>query len=395
MGYFLRLGGRTADPTRDLLEASRQLNSTLDVSELCRILARSAARLAGGEGCCAGLREAGVMRCKVLIQGGRLRQPGAGCRPDLRLPGRLLDCRKALIDNRAGQRPGYGEMGARSAVAVPLCDANDEVIGFFEVFNKPGGFEEGDVELLRAMGDIASTAIQNALAYDRLKRSEAAMREANEQMEALTYSVAHDLRGPLRGITSFSDLLLARHARRLDEEGRRHLERIRCASVKLSRLLDDILSLARVSRQPLKPRRVCLSAVVEELVEDFRRADPRRRVDVTVQPELWATCDAQLITVALRQLLHNAWKFSAQRSDARIRFEADKDGYCVRDNGLGFKQEYAPTLFAPFQKLGVGLPGTGIGLALVHRIVRRHGGRCWAEGDEGKGASFYFTLGRL
>lgn len=392
MGYFLKTKARPPDRTALLLEVSRKLNSTLDVAQLCRILAGAAAQAAGAEGCWAGLFLERGLKCCGWVHRGQDRLPDPSYAPGEGLVGRLQDCGESLIDNEAARRPLYRAMKVSAAVAVALCDSQRKQIGFLEVYNKDGGFSRDDALLLEALADIASTAIQNALAYERLRKNEAALRQANEQLESFAYSVAHDLRAPMRGCASFSELLLTRYGERLDEEGRRYLERVRSASVKMSRLIDDILSLARVAREPLELRRVNLSRLASELCADLERAEPRRRVDFRVQPDLWAQCDERLTSMALRQLLHNAWKFTGKAPSPRVELGRRGEAFYVRDNGIGFKQEYAVCIFGAFHRLTQEGSGTGIGLAVVQRVVGRHGGHVWAESAEGRGAAFYFTL---
>ena len=222
---------------------------------------------------------------------------------------------------------------------------------------------------------------------------------ANKELEAFSYSVSHDLRAPLRSIDGFSQALLEDQGDRLDAQGREHLGRVRKASQRMAHLIDDLLNLSRLSRAPMVRSQVDLSALARELIEDLRHQFPDRRVEVHVEPGVVAEGDVRLLRVVLENLLGNAFKFTAHRDPGEIWFgqvaSASGRQFFVRDNGAGFNMAYVGKLFAPFQRLHKveEFSGTGIGLATVQRIVQRHGGRAWAEGIEGKGATFWFTVG--
>ena len=222
---------------------------------------------------------------------------------------------------------------------------------------------------------------------------------ANKELEAFSYSVSHDLRAPLRSIDGFSQAVLEDYAGRLDDQGRDYLSRVRAATQHMGHLIDDLIKLARVARAEMKRETVDLSALAGEVLAELQKRDPDRRVECRIEPGLTAKGDARLLRVALVNLLGNAWKFTGRQPQSRIEFGAlrDTDGapaFFVRDNGAGFDMTYADKLFGAFQRLHTSheFPGTGVGLATVQRIVHRHGGRVWAEGAVGKGATFYFTL---
>jgi light-regulated signal transduction histidine kinase (bacteriophytochrome) len=233
---------------------------------------------------------------------------------------------------------------------------------------------------------------------------------ANRELEAFSYSVSHDLRAPLRSIEGFSQILLEDYSEVLDEDGEDYLGRVRAASQHMDTLIDDLLDLSRVSRGPLRRETVDLSALATGIIDELRRSEPEREVEFVTEEDILAFADANLLTVALENLLSNAWKFTSKNARATIEFgcipkrEADEGRgvrspaqttYFVRDDGVGFEQAYADKLFGAFQRLHAAeeFEGTGIGLATVARIVRRHGGRVWAEGRVGEGATFFFTLG--
>ncbi|UHQ21566.1 CHASE domain-containing protein [Lysobacter sp. 5GHs7-4] len=223
--------------------------------------------------------------------------------------------------------------------------------------------------------------------------------QANQELEAFAYSVSHDLRAPLRAIEGFSRILIEKHTAQLDDSGRDYLGRVRKAAGRMGELIDALLQMSRLARSELKLDRIDLSKLAGEIVEELRTADPQRSVQVDIQPGLQVVGDAALLRNLLANLLGNAWKFTRLQSQPRIAFGADINAqglpeFYVRDNGAGFAQEYVGKLFRPFQRLHTDsdFPGHGIGLASVKRIVERHGGTIRADGVEGQGATFTFTL---
>lgn len=223
---------------------------------------------------------------------------------------------------------------------------------------------------------------------------------ANRELESFCYSVSHDLRLPLRSMNGFSELLISDYGGKLDDRARSYLDRIEVACRRMGRLIDDLLSLTRYTRQKMVLERVDLGGIAADVVEELRAEHPERTVEVTIDADLVATTegDGTLLRVLLRSLLSNAWKFSVSRDPARIEVGSYMDGpervYFVRDNGCGFDMAYADKLFRIFNRLHTAeeFEGTGIGLATVQRVVMRHGGRVWAEGAPDRGATFYFTL---
>jgi signal transduction histidine kinase len=243
--------------------------------------------------------------------------------------------------------------------------------------------------------------IQTHLDLARLRRQWAEeLERANKELEAFSYSVSHDLRAPLRAIDGFSRALLNKNRDQLDDEGRSYLERVRAAATRMSILIDDLLRLSRISRGPIKRDTVNIGAMARDIVDELRRGDPNRRVDVHIEPGLDARADGDLVLVALENLLRNAWKFTSKRAEARIfvgRMPATSPAiFFVRDDGAGFDMAYADKMFGPFQRLHsqADFEGTGVGLATVQRIVARHEGRVWAESEVDRGATFFFTLER-
>lgn len=221
---------------------------------------------------------------------------------------------------------------------------------------------------------------------------------ANQELEAFSYSVSHDLRAPLRSIDGFSQILVEDYEATLDETGKDYLGRIRAASEKMAVLIDDILRLSRVSRSEIDKQTIDLSALAKGVVDELLEAQPGRKVVFDLMPGLSCVADRQLLRIALVNLFGNALKYSAPREETRLQFEAvtrdNKQVYCIRDNGVGFDMTYADKLFGAFQRLHSSrdFAGSGIGLAIVERIIRKHGGRIWAESAPEEGAAFFFTL---
>jgi signal transduction histidine kinase len=251
-----------------------------------------------------------------------------------------------------------------------------------------------------SMADTIQAGAQStALLTEQLRRSEASLAAQNKELETFSYSVSHDLRAPLRSIDGFSRILLEDYGTTLDADGRNSLDRIRAASQRMAQLIDDLLRLSRLSRGKLHYELVDLSAMAREIEAELSSEDPVRRVTLAVAAGVTANGDRQLLRIALTNLLDNAWKFTTKRVDARIEFGMqDRDGrrvYFVRDNGVGFDPAYADKLFGAFQRLHSSseYPGTGIGLATVLRVIRRHGGKVQAEGAVDQGATFSFELG--
>jgi len=239
----------------------------------------------------------------------------------------------------------------------------------------------------------------NRTLEQRVRERTAALEAANRELEAFSYSVSHDLRAPLRSIDGFTRMLLERYSSQIEPTGLDYLHRVRNAAVRMNRLIDDMLKLSRIGRAELRRESVDLSGLAAEVIDDLRERDPERQVQVEIAPKLMVTGDASLLRILLENLLGNAWKFTSKTAEARITIGTKtRDGEClyyVRDNGAGFDMAHAKQLFTPFQRLHTEdeFPGTGIGLAIVQRIIARHDGHVWAEGKEGAGATVYFTLG--
>lgn len=237
----------------------------------------------------------------------------------------------------------------------------------------------------------------NADLEGRVRERTLQLEAANQELEAFSYSVSHDLRAPLRSIRGFSEILLERHAAQLDSRGQELLQRVCESCAHMDRLIEDLLKLSRVSRGELLRQPVDLTRMAEAILAELRKGEPGRQVQTNLQAGLTAYGDERLLQVALDNLLGNSWKFTRKTAEARIEFGYTREqggAFFVRDNGAGFDPAFAQRLFAVFQRLHPAseFPGTGVGLATVQRILRRHGGSAWATGAVNQGACFFFTL---
>jgi len=257
---------------------------------------------------------------------------------------------------------------------------------------------------IRMMGVVSDTTERKQAVEElerhrqELSRTNSELAAANKELEAFSYSVSHDLRSPLRSIDGFSQALLEDYSEKLDDEGKKHLQRVRVATQRMGELIDDILNLSRVTRASMRLERVNVSDVAGEVILKLQESQPERRVEVHIEEGLEVNADSRLLKILLENLLGNAWKFTSKLPSAHIELaktnEKGASAFFVRDDGAGFDPAYADRLFGAFQRLHAmsEFPGTGIGLATVQRIVHRHGGRVWAESSVGQGATFYFTL---
>lgn len=264
-----------------------------------------------------------------------------------------------------------------------------------EVSFSPLQTEEG-LLLTSAIRDIT----ERKRAEQRIAERNTELASLNRELEAFSYSVSHDLRAPLRTIEGFARILLRDYSgKTLDTAAVEHLERMRAASGRMSQLIEDLLELSRVSRTEIRFEQVDLSAIAEEIIRDLKNREPDRNIEIHLQTGMCDNGDPRLLNIVLGNLLSNAWKFTGKQPSARIEFRSEmNDGeqfYTVLDNGAGFDPQYADKLFAPFQRLhrASEFDGTGVGLAIVQRVIHRHNGRIWAEGAVEKGAAFHFTLG--
>jgi signal transduction histidine kinase len=388
------------------LDAAALVHSTLDLAE---VLERAAQRAA---------QACGARRCTILLlaKDGETLLPGASQFEDVD-DFALVSESKEIHQAIREQRPVFIPDASASSLPrrlIESCDAGsvllaplvgeERVIGLLALDRAEKGreFTTGKVDLALAIGAQAATAIANARLYEQARRRiaelDAELVAVNKEMEALTYAISHDLRAPLRHIDGFSRLLLTDYEQGLDRVGQDYLQRVRAASQLMKQFVDDLLKLSRLSRREMHRERVVLSDLAREIGARLRAAQPEREVEFIVRPGLVVEGDTYLLEVVLENLLDNAWKFTSKQACARIEFDYTRGDarpvYFVRDDGVGFDATYADKLFGVFQRLHstTEFEGVGMGLAIVQRIIHRHGGQVWAESTVGQGATFYFTL---
>ena len=307
--------------------------------------------------------------------------------------------RAAHVDHRTGYvaAPTTRPMGAGMDLVGRRRDGTEFPV---EISLSPMATPDGMlvISVIRDVTERKRIEHQIQTLNDDLRARVAELNAVNQELEAFSYSVSHDLRAPLRGIDGFSQALLEDYEGKLDDEGRDYLRRIRAASQRMAELIDDLLDLSRVTRREMRRERVDLTALARTVASQLERTDPRRRVVWSIAEGVTALGDGALLRLVLENLLGNAWKFTSKQPSARIEFcavpHAGGTAYAVRDNGVGFDMDHAGKLFGAFQRLHAmhEFPGTGIGLAIVQRVVHRHGGRVWAEASPAAGATFYFTV---
>jgi len=263
-----------------------------------------------------------------------------------------------------------------------------------EICSSPLLTEEG-LLVTSAVRDIS----ERKRAEQRIEERTRQLAALNRELEAFSYSVSHDLRAPLRSIEGFAKILLRDYTgKQLDNMASEHLQRMRAAAGRMGQLIEDLLELSQVSRAELSLDLVDLSRIATDTIQDLRNRDPDRHVEVAIEPGMIAKGDSRLLAVVLNNLLGNAWKFTSKSPMALIEFKKEeidgRDTFCIRDDGAGFDSAFADKLFAPFQRLHrvSEFEGTGVGLAIVQRVIQRHNGRIWADSEIGQGATFRFTL---
>jgi signal transduction histidine kinase len=301
-------------------------------------------------------------------------------------------------------------VAARAAffdVAVPLGEGTEQqtfVFSGLPLATTDGGFAgySGVARELTALlasaraaaappRELAELEVQHA---ERTRQLEVAVKE----LDSFSHSVSHDLRAPLRVVDGFANIVLEDYGEQLDDLGREHLKRIVAAGQRMNAMIDTLLSLSRMTSREIDPERVNLSRLAHELADELRSQDPARATEFVLTDGLVVDGDRTLLRLVLQNLMGNAWKFSAKVARPRVEFAARSENgktiYLVRDNGAGFDMRFAEKMFGLFQRFHSSneFPGTGVGLATVQRIVRKHGGRIWADSQPGQGATFSFTL---
>ncbi len=357
-----------------MLAAERRLHMVLDSYPYSLALYDSAARVTYVNPC--GVRESGLHRAQMLGKTDREIYPEEVWRHYMPVLEEAIQTRQ----RRSCECPRTMEGAATTSLIhyVPLVS------------------ERGDLtEVMAITFDIT----EHKCLEERLRHLITQHQYTNREMESFVYSVTHDLRTPLNTMNLFAGLLEDDHGAGLCEEGRTYLGHIRSGIHKMGKLIEDVLKLSGISRYEMEREWTDVSMVARSIVAELRESEPERKVHFEIQGDMVERVDARLFRVALANLMGNAWKYTSKTETPRIEFRRCPDSagtvYRVRDNGAGFDMHLSERLFKPFERLHGerDFPGTGIGLAIVERVIRRHGGRVWAESEPGKGATFYFMLG--
>lgn len=390
-----------------LVQAVQDLSQVRTLPAIQEIVRRAARDIAGADGATFVLREGDVCHyadedaISPLWKGQRF--PMSACVSGWA----MLHAQAAVIpDIYADARipaDAYRPTFVRSMVMVPIrLQSPVGSIGVYWASQRHASPEE--VALIQALANTTAVAMENVAIYTELEKRVALrtsqLESLNQELEAFSYSVSHDLRAPLRSINGFTEFLARELGADATDKARHYMDRVRSSAKHMGDLIEDLLQLARIARQEMRCVDADLAAIAREISDRLRREAPAREVDLVIPAALPLKCDPRLMSVAMENLLSNAWKYTSKQDRARIEVGArsEPDGtlaYYVRDNGAGFDDTAAEKLFTPFQRMHTAeeFPGTGIGLATVQRIVRRHGGRIWAQSQVGQGATFHFTCG--
>lgn len=389
-----------------LVSVTQQISLARSLDALMAIVRRAARQLSGADGATFVLRDADRSyyadeeAIAPLWKGRRF--PLSTCISGWAMLNRSAVAIEDIYADPRIPADAYRPTFVKSLVMVPIRTADPVgAIGCYWATMRRTTDEE--VRLLQALADSTSVAMENIRIHSELDRRvaerTAELETALLELESFSYAVSHDLRAPLRSIEGFSSALLEDYAARLDGPGRDYLDRVCSAARRMNVLIEDLLRLSQVTRFEIERERMDLSAIARAAADEVAAAYPERQVRLVIQNGISVYGAKRLLHIVLRNLLDNAWKFTARTAGAVVEFgvleqEADQRIYFVRDNGAGFNMAYADKLFAPFRRLHAEseFPGTGIGLATVQRIVKRHGGRIWAEAQPGKGAAFFWTL---
>lgn len=400
--------GLSALSPRDLerlLTAVQELSHAHDLDGVTHVVRRAARELAGSDGATFVLRDGD--HCYYVDEDaigplwkGR-RFPIETCISGWSMLRREPVVIEDVFADARVPRDAYEPTFVRSLVMVPIrATAPIGAIGnYWAERHTPG---PDTVRVLQALANSTSVALANVQLYteleSRVRERTRELETAYRELETFSYSVSHDLRAPLRSISSFTHILTEEFGAGASEEALSTLARVTSATDRMSVLIDALLQLAQISRRALVRERVNLARFAQELATELQRAEPNRSVEWRITSQMQVDGDAGLLRTLVENLLRNAWKFSSRGAHAKIEFDvrdvAGERVFTVRDDGVGFDATSAEQLFAPFQRQHSAseFPGSGIGLATVERVVQRHGGRVWAESQVGKGAAFHFTL---
>lgn len=398
---FFRERERRITELSILDEISRSLSITLNLDELLESVCQQVGRIFDVTSFYIATYQEGDAEWVAAFQIDHAqRQPVVRHELGRGLTGHILRNREAILLHSSEESrifkqlhdiPPVGPL-AKSWMGVPLTAA-DKVVGVMAIqsYDYEDLFDNQALNLFSTIGSQVAVAIRNTRLYEEKSR-------ANRELESFSYSVSHDLRAPIRAINGFSRILLEEYSHQLDDDGKKHLQRVSEAGLRMGGLIDDILRLSRVTRSEIRREWVDLSQMAKLVISEFENTFKDRQVEVVIASNLKVSADFNLMRIVLENLLGNAWKFTQKRSLARIELGViEKDNqpiYFIRDDGAGFDMAYADKLFGAFQRLhdAAEFEGTGIGLATVQRIIQRHGGTVWADGAPEKGAVFYFTL---
>ncbi len=319
----------------------------------------------------------------------------------------MVDCRRMIVDDVLENalfrdnpaRDVLMAAGVRAFQTTPLFSRTGDIVGMFTTHYRTARHpEEADLRLLDLLARQAADLIERMRVIETLNKRSAQLEAANKELESFSYSVSHDLRAPLRAIDGYSRMILRKHTDRLDDDARDKFNVIRESTQKMGQLIDDLLAFSRLGRAELSTGTLDIEGLIRETWEDLKAANPGRRLTLKIAEIPPCRGDRMLMKQVLVNILANSVKFTRGREEALIEAGGNVKGseslYYIRDNGVGFDMKYHDKLFGVFQRLHTAdeFEGTGVGLAIVQRIINRHGGRVWAEGQIDKGACFYFSL---
>lgn len=398
-----------ADPMRRLrrlVDAVQELSSAHDLNGVTGIVRRAARELGDADGATFILRDGN--HCHYIDEDaiGPLwkgqRFPLSHCVSGWSILNRTGTAIPDLDQDPRVPLPAYRGTFVRSMAMVPIR-VSDPIgaIGIYWARRHEATAEE--MEVFQALANAAAVAMENVRILDDLERRvqsrTSALLLANKELEAFTHTISHDLRAPLRALVATTQLVMMRHGQDLAPEAREMMQRVSDGGLRLESLTTALLEFSAVARQPLSRATVPMGELARDVVADLRAAEPGRDVEVQVATDIpLCEADATLMRQVLANLLGNAFKATRGRAAAQVVVSGVRNGvesvYSIRDNGIGFEAGQAGDLFAPFKSLHnrAQFPGTGVGLSIVQRIVERHGGRAWAEGEAGRGATFYFSV---
>jgi signal transduction histidine kinase len=395
-----------------LITAVEELSLARSMTQVTAIVRQAARRLARADGSSFVLRDGDQSyyvdedAIQPLWKGRRF--PLSGCVSGWAMRERKAAAIPDIYADARVPRELYRPTFVRSMVMVPI--RKTDPIGALGIYwREPRAASDWEVRLLQALADSTAVAMENIRIYSELEgqvqQRTAQLEAANRELSAFADSVSHDLKAPLRRIQAYSTALSDDCAPVLDATALEYLRLLSSSAAGMTQMVDALHQLSRWGQAAVQRSDVELTPIAQAVVEELRREEPERRVHVVLEPALWAHADPELSRLVLANLLRNAWKFTAGKPDARIELGcqrpkhrtspgAEPPIYFVRDNGAGFRMEYADQLFLPFRRLHGQheFPGTGIGLATVQRIVQRHDGRVWADAAEGQGATFFWTF---